>query len=495
MKDLKKHLEKIDKVIENGPFSDDWGSLSDFPVPNWLKDSKFGIIVHWGVYSVPAFFNEWYPRQMYMKESVVYKHHIETYGKHKDFPYENFVPMFKGENFNPDEWISLFKKAGAKYVMPVAEHHDGFQMYDSELSEWNAAQKGPKRNVLAEIKDAAEKQGMVFTTSSHRAENFWFYGGANHFDSGIENMKGKEPYGYVDTLHSYSNVEMGHFTRDINHGEVPKEFLEDWLVRTCELVEKYRPKAIWFDWWIQNKSFRPYLKKFAAFYYNMAATWEEQVTIFYKDDAFAYSTAVFDVERGQFSEKKDHFWQTDTAIAKNSWCYTENNDFKKPKDLICDLVDIVSKNGALLLNVGPHADGRICEEEKQVLLKMGQWLEKNGEAIYNTKPWVIFGEGPTAVPEGHFSEDAKNFTKQDIRFTYNAPYLYATFLDWDKDRKMKIVSLKDRSKHFKGDVKSITALGHEDISLRFVKTSTELMIESIGQIESDMPVCLKIEID
>ncbi len=173
----KEYLQHIEDVIVQGPYTDTWDSLCEHPVPKWYQKGKFGIFIHWGVYSVPAFGNEWYPRNMYIKGSKENLHHVETYGSLDQFGYKDFIPMFQAEKFDPKEWTELFEEAGAKFVVPVAEHHDGFQMYDSEYSEWNAAKMGPKRNILEELKTEAEKAGIVFGASSHRAEHYWFFNG------------------------------------------------------------------------------------------------------------------------------------------------------------------------------------------------------------------------------------------------------------------------------------------------------------------------------
>ena len=180
-------------------------------------------------------------------------------------------------------------------------------------------------------------------------------------------------------------------------------FLDDWLARTCELVDNYRPEIVWFDWWIQHIAFDPSLRKFAAYYYNRAAQWDRGVAINYKNDAFPEGAAVFDVERGN-SGIRSLFWQTDTSVSKISWGYVKNHDYKSATSLIHDLVDIVSKNGALLLNIGPRPDGTIPEPEQKLLGEIGEWLSVDGEAIYGTRPWHIFGEGPTEIVEGAFND-------------------------------------------------------------------------------------------
>ncbi|MBF9015528.1 MULTISPECIES: alpha-L-fucosidase [unclassified Oceanispirochaeta] len=494
-KNRAEYLQKVKDVIQKGKYKDNWESLSFYPLPQWYEKAKFGIFIHWGVYSVPAFGNEWYARNMYLEGSKEYKHHIETYGPHKDFKYEDFIPLFKGEKFCAKTWVELFKKAGAKFVMPVAEHHDGFQMYDSDLSVWNSVQKGPKRDILGELKNEIEKEGMVFTASSHRAENFWFFGGSRSFDSGIQSMEFQEPYGFAMPLFTKGDADMDEGTHDIYSTPASKEHLEDWLARSCELVDKYEPKAVWFDWWIQNKSFKPYLKKFAAYYYNRSIEWGHEVAINYKDDAFAYNTAVFDIERGQLSSIRPQFWQNDTAIAKNSWGYTENNDFKNPVDIVSDLIDVVSKNGSLLLNVGPKADGSIGDEDREILERIGDWLKINGESIYDTKYWVRFGEGPTEVPEGSFTDvNREPFTSKDIRFTYKAPYIYANVLSWPENNTVQIKSLKKRSSCFSGHIEEIEILGFNN-QLNYTQDKAGLSIKIEGNIQTQYPVCFKIKID
>ena len=493
---IDRYLSQINEVISKGTYKDNWASLSEYPVAEWYKNAKFGIFIHWGVYCVPAFMSEWYPRLMYLQGNPVYEHHIKTYGPHKEFGYADFIPMFKAEKFNPEEWINLFKASGARYIMPVAEHHDGFQMYDSDLADCNAAQMGPKRDVVGEPKSAMEKEGLVFTASSHRAENYWFFGGGRRFDSGIRDIDYQDPYGYADPVYSDSDPQVIHKgTHDIYSTPPSKKHLEEWLARSCELVDKYQPRIMWFDWWIHNVAFKPYLKKFAAYYYNRSLEWGAEVAINYKFDAFAYGTAIFDIERGQSGDIRSRLWQTDTAIAKNSWGFTENNDFKKPADLVCDLIDIVSKNGCLLLNIGPKSDGTIPEEERTVLLSMGQWLKVNGESIYGTKHWLICGEGPTGIGEGSISDkNRKPFTKNDIRFTYRAPYLYANVLSWPKDGRVTIESLKKSSDFFHGHVENISLLGFDN-EVSYSRDDEGLQIEVTGTVDTEYPVCLKIKID
>lgn len=488
--DREKELVKIEACIATGKYKDNWDSLAQHKTPQWFLDAKFGIFIHWGIYSVPAFGSEWYSRNMYIQGSPEFEHHIKTYGAHKDFGYKDFIPMFKAENFNAAEWISLFKRAGAKYIVPVAEHHDGFQMYDSALSKWNAANMGPCRNVLGELSGEAKKAGLVNGASTHRIEHWFFMGHGKEFESDITDAEKPGDF-YWPAM-----PERNH--HDLFSEPAPtKEFLEDWMIRTCEIIDRYRVKELYFDWWIQHSSAKPYLKKIAAYYYNRALEWGEEVMIAYKHDAFMFGTAVVDIERGQFAEVKPFAWQTDTAIAKNSWCYTEHNEFKKAKDLLCDLADIVSKNGCLLLNVGPKADGSISAEDTAVLEEIGKWLSINGEAIYGTRTWRIAAEGPTAVEEGQFTDGKdKVFTGEDFRFTVKGENLYVICLNYPEDGKVLIKALGEQdASHlpkFHGIIDGVSVLGF-DVLPKWKRTEQGLAVET-ERVASENPVVIKVKL-
>lgn len=480
--DRKKRMREIEAMIAQGPYTDTWASLSRYEVPGWYKNAKFGIFIHWGVYAVPAFNNEWYPRNMYAQGSPEYEHHIRVYGPQKEFGYKDFIPLFKAERFDPEAWAALFQEAGAKYVIPVAEHHDGFQMYQSDLSEWNAAEKGPCRDTTQALKAALDARGIPMGVSSHRFEHWFFLGEGRKFDSDI-----KEPLGVGDLY--WPSMPSPENFNDIDSQPAPtEEFCRDWLLRACELADKFHPPIVYFDWWIHHAALRPYLKKFAAYYYNLAAREGFPAAINYKYEAFPFGSAVPDVERGHFAQMKPYFWQTCTAIAKNSWCYTAQNEYKSPRTLICDLVDVVSKNGTMLLNVGPRADGVIGPEDTAVLKAIGGWLKTNGEAIYDTQVWKTFGEGPTQVEEGHFMEKDLEYTAQDIRFTRKEDKLFATVLSFPADGQATVAALAQGG--FLGPILKVEALGFEQAPL-WRRDGEGLHIDA-PFIRSDLPVSFRI---
>jgi alpha-L-fucosidase len=276
------------------------------------------------------------------------------------------------------------------------------------------------------------------------------------------------------------------------HAEMPdQQFLDDWLLRTCEIVDKYQPEVVYFDWWICQPVFQPYLQKFAAYYYNRGAEWGKQVAVNYKEwegRSFPDGTGVFDIERGRASDIRPDFWQTCTSVSKNSWGYVSNHDYKDVGDIIDDLIDVVSKNGALLLNIGPKADGTIPDTEQQMLRGIGKWLSVNGEAIYGTRPWQKFGEGPTVDAGGSFTDTNRQpFTGKDLRFTVKGNSLYALALAWPGDDRLTVTSLPQG----KGEVESVTLLGH-DGKLTWEQTDGGLVVELPQDRPTEHALALKI---
>ena len=479
-------LKEVDDVNRQGPFQPDWESLQRYEVPDWYKDAKFGIFIHWGVYSVPAFSNEWYPRNMYEPGSDAYKHHIATYGPQDKFGYKDFVPMFKAERYDPAAWAELFKKAGAKYVVPVAEHHDGFAMYDSGLSDWTAAKMGPHRDVIGDLAKAVRAEGLHFGVSSHRVEHDFFMGAGRKIQSDVNDPQYAAFYGPAQTGVIQWGTPVGN---DFTY--VSAAWTNDWLARSAELVQKYHPDIVYFDWWIGQASIRRDLARFAAFYYNSSRKYGDHVGVInYKDYAMQEHSAVLDIERGQLGEIRPLPWQTDTSVSNKSWGYIKDDTFKSPEFVLDQLIDIVSKNGNLLLNIGPRSDGTIPEPVQRVLLDVGAWLTINGDAIYGTRPWRVYGEGPTKVASGSFHDsEIANYTAEDFRFTTKGDLLYAIGLAWPTNGEAVIHSLAQTAG---GEPVQSVALIGSDAKLRFEQRADGLHLQLPAQAPAKYAYVLRM---
>ena len=362
-------------------FQPTWDSLATYTAPEWYADGKFGIFIHWGVYAVPAFANEWYPRNMYIQGSAEFEHHVATYGPHTEFGYKDFIPLFGAEQFDPAAWAELFRRAGARFVVPVAEHHDGFAMYDCSTSRWTSVHMGPKRDIVGELAQAVRREGMVFGLSSHRAEHWWFMNGGRAFPSDVQDPANEDFYGPAHQQPDCDGTQQN--TPELDSQPFPdKAFLDDWLARTCELVDKYQPQLVWFDWWIEQPAFAPYLQRFAAYYYNRAAEWGLGVAINYKNEAFPPEAAVFDIERGQLTDLRmlevdEHV----TVMAKVS-----KVDRKQYRDRrtgrTADRLEVVGAldDGGLSPEPRVVAEIPFDQRGRQLVLAGKAWQRANGDA-------------------------------------------------------------------------------------------------------------------
>jgi len=455
-------LAHVDAATKGGPFKPEWNSLEQFRVPEWFRDAKFGIFIHWGPYAVPAFASEWYSRNMYDPDSASFTYHRNVYGPQSRFGYKDFIPKFTAEKFDAAQWIALFKQAGARYVVPVAEHCDGFAMYDSAVTDWKVTAMGPKRDTAMELMKATRAAGLHFGLSSHRAEHWWWYGVGRAYDSDVNDPRYAGLYGPAAprTLPGIPDTAPPDPSHLENWLPPSREFKDDWLARTTEIVDKYKPELIYLDWWTSAPGFEPYLRRLAAFYYDEGKRNGQGVAITYKGENFATGSALFDVERGKLDALRLVPWQTDTSVSVHSWGYAQDDEYRSPKSLIDDLIDIVSKNGNLLLNVGPRADGTIPDQAAAVLRGIGAWLQVNGEAIYGTRPWSHFGEGPTTVAVGEKKEVAdKPWTPADIRFTTKGDTLYALGLERPRDGAVLIRTLYAGTPYLDRPVANVALVG------------------------------------
>ena len=394
-------------------FAPNWVSLSRHAAaPEWFQDAKLGIYFHWGPYSVPAFHSEWYPRNMHLESQSDYKHHLETYGHPSQFGYHDFVPMFKAEHFDADDWAQLFQDTGARFAGPVAEHHDGFSMWDSDVTPWNAKDMGPQRDITGELATALRKRDMKLITTFHHARNLQRNRDAKN------KAGGNSHYPFFENMPPSSDDPQ----LRLLYGNLPeKQWLKEiWLGKLKEVVNKFHPDIIWFDSWLDQIP-EHYRQEFCAYYLNDAKKQGKEVVIVRKQDDLPLDFTVLDHEKSRASGASQNVWMTDDTISTGSWCYTSDLKIKPASEVIHALVDTVSKNGVVLLNLSPKADGTIPEDQRKTLTEIGQWMKTHGEAIYATRPWITYGEGPTKEPEGGFKDHQKflalKYSAADWRYT------------------------------------------------------------------------------
>lgn len=466
---VKSALAEIETGIAAGPYKPDWDSLEGYEIPDWYKDAKLGIFIHWGPYCVAENGWEWYPRAMYIDKKSwrgnPFQHHLKTYGSQKTFGYKDLIPQMTGDKFDANEWVSLFKDAGAKYVVPVAEHHDGFAMYDCSFTQWNAVEMGPKRDIVGQLAEATRANGLKFGVSSHRAFNWLYYVRNENFDNADPKFAGL----YGRALPQLFEEDAANYQK--NFPPHDQEFKDEWLARTCELTDKYDADLVWFDFAIahnrkvsaKDNLFAEHLQKFAAYFYNQAAKQERVPILNYKWDAFTERSAVLDLERSKLDNIRDLFWQTDTSVATNTWGYIDNIKYKPTNLIVDDLIDIVSKNGCLLLNVCPRKDGTIPAEQQTILRELGGWMTVNGEAVHGSRPFKIYGEGPTGTVMGHVSESKnKPFVSDDYRFTTHGNIVYIFCLEKTESGDALIRSFKKGNELLDGEIESLELLGSDE---------------------------------
>jgi alpha-L-fucosidase len=441
--------------VAQGPFEPTWDSIREhYKVPRWFMDGKFGLFLHWGVYAVPAYHNEWYEKHMY---NAYVDWHAGHFGPQEKFGYKDFIPLFTCEEFDPDAWATLFRKSGARYVVPSAEHHDWFSLWDSDVSRWNAADMGPRRDLIGELGAAVRKQGLKFGVSNHSIEHYTFNQPRGGLKSDLDDPAAADFYW------------TGHNDEDL------RKFLEVWVAKNLELIDKYQVDMLWFDNGVNHRVYDPLKLKVAAYYYNRAAGWGKEVSISTKDSAYL-AGSILDFEKVQRGPKGilPGAWQVDDPIG-STWGYTEGMGVTTPSTVIGKLVDLVSKNGNLLLNLSPKADGTIPEPQQQTLLGVGEWLDVNGEAIYGTHNWVRFGEGSG---------------RAGYRFTVKGDTLYAIALAWPGER--AIITSLASGKAPEGKIERVGLLGHPG-ELEFTQDAEGLKVKMPAQQPCKYAFALKID--
>jgi len=472
-------------------FNSSWESLQQYRCPEWFRDAKFGIWTCWNPYTVPAA-GDWYARNMYEEGSRQYKFHLEHYGHPSKVGYKDIIEMWKGENFDPESMVALFKEAGARYIVAMAAHHDNFDLWDSKHHEWNSVNHGPHYDIIGRWEKAVRKSGLRWGVTSH-IERAWNWLATSHGADKEGDYKGvpydganpeyaglyfKEYPGYKDTHFQYAVTP-------------PDEVIVDYSLRIKDLLDSYKPDLFYIDGGIP---FGETGRRMLAYYYNTNMKRHkgklEAVMLVknygggYHGDDLRNNVATQDIERGQLDRINAEPWQTDDSVG--DWFWTTGDNYNTPKYVIDQLIDIVSKNGNLLLNVPPRADGTLDDDAVTLLKEIGRWLKVNGEGIYGTRPYSAFGEGPTKVNSGYFVRMSE-LTGKDMRFTTKGDTVYAFVCGTDEAN----VAIQKFSKLNYHVVKSVSMLG-VDGELSFTQTDKALEVTLPATKPSKYAVCLKI---
>lgn len=432
-------------------FDPTWESLAQYEAPEWFRDAKYGIFMHWGPQSVPGV-DGWYGRNMYMQEGALwgdsYNHHVATYGHPSEFGYKDLIPLWTAENWDPDALVRFYKAVGARYVVPVAAHHDNFDLFDSTWQPWNSVNMGPRRDVVGEWRAAADRHGLRFGVSSHSAQAWWWLQTAHGAD--VSGPRAGVPYdGRLRAADGAGTWWEGYDPRDLYvRPHAPDQladeaFVEQWYKRHVELLDRYEPDILYFD---GELPFGGPGLDLAAYYYNQNQTWHDGaldgvLTLKHLPvNEWGEDAVVLQVEKGHSASLRSRPWQADVPL-QGHWFRTDEPVY--PDVLVVHtLCDIVAKNGNLMLNVGLNPDGTIPAGQERVLQSVGDWLAVNGEAIFETRPWVTFGEGPTEVGGGAYSGLHEPLTPEDVRFTTRGDTLYAVLFGRPAAGQIAIESLR-----------------------------------------------------
>ena len=439
-------------VIAKGPFAPTYESLAQYRTPEWFRDAKFGIWAHWGPQSVPMF-GDWYARHMYRQGHKQYQDHLERYGHPSKLGFKDVIPLWKAEKWDPARLMALYKKAGARYFVSMGVHHDNFDLWDSKHHRWNAVQMGPQRDVVGDWQKAARAAGLRFGVSEHLGASFTWWQESHGSDK--EGALAGVPYDVADLQYQdlyHPPAEPG----DKEWYSTNPAWHREWFARIQDLVDHYQPDLLYTDGGVPfgNETGRSLI---AHLYNADAARHGGRPQVVYTCKQASKGMWVEDMERGVMAGILEHPWQTDTSIG--DWFYNRDWKFRPASWAIHLLIDVVSKNGNLLLNVVQRPDGSLDPEAEQLLAQMADWIAVNGEAIYGTRPWTVFGEGPVRAEGGAFKEDAA-FTAQDVRFTTKGDTLYAFALGWPA-KGLTIRALATSSTGAAGRVTDVRLLGHD----------------------------------
>lgn len=462
-------------------YAEDWDDLNRYPQAEWLNELKFGMYYHWNYSTLALSPDGWYGRNMYNPENKkTFAQHTQNFGGPDKFGYKDFEPLFTAEGFSAKEWVDNLEHAGGKFMVGMAVHHDGFDLYNSSYTEWNSVDKEPHIDIIGELETEARKRGMKFGVTSHLAWNWLFFSEFMYPDK----YDAKE----APELYNIHNPEEG----------ASSEFVEEWYNRTVELIDNYKPDFLWFDFGTKYEEFaNNQTRKLTAHYYNRAEEWGKTVSMASKFGFGNDKSKVHDLEQSAYGYIHYPLWMSDCTM-NQGWFY---NGMKAVDDTnatgkywLHQLIDIVSKNGTLLLNLGPKPDGSWPEDYKAELFKMGDWLHQNEEAIYYTKPWHRFGEGITNDVDGSHYRLNPLLTAQDIRFTTKDGALYAIVCGWNEGE-VAIRSLGTNDMGEALNIKRISLLG-SDATIEWKQSGDALHIIAPEGVDKEaLAYTFKIEGD
>ena len=503
-------VSEQDEPMMQGKFQPTWESLSNYKVPEWFRNVKFGIWAHWGPQCVEGS-GDWMARHLYMENSREYRHHVANYGHPSEFGFKDIIPLWKAEKWNPDKLVAFYKKIGAQDIFAMGNHHDNMDLWHIKYQPWNSVNMGPEKDILKGWEKAARKHGLYFGVSLHADHAWsWYETAQRHdtqgpkkgvpYDGKLTKADGKgkwwegyDPQDLYAQNHplSQNSWDNGAIHRQWAWGNgvcLPtQEYCTNFYNRTLDVINRYNPDLLYFD--VTVAPFYPISDaglKIAAHFYNHNMSTQKgklNAVMFGKMlDADQRKALVWDVERGAPNKIIDESWQSCSCLG--GWHYStsvyDNNQYKSSSDVVKLLVDIVSKNGNLLLSVPLRADGTFDEKEEKILNEFGAWMNINKEAIYDTRPWKVFGEGPIA--EGDVQLKAQGFNERayskadakEIRFTQTEKNLYATVLEWPEDGKILIKSLAEGNELYPNKISKVELLGYGKVP--FSRTDKGLIV-------------------
>jgi len=509
-------------------FQPTWESLKQYSVPEWYRDAKFGIWAHWGPQCQPES-GDWYAREMYMEGTDKYKIHLQKYGHPSQFGFKDVIHQWKADKWKPDELLSFYKSAGAKYFVALANHHDNLDLYNSTHQPWNSVRVGPKKDIIGAWANSARKNGLYFGTSVHASHAWSWYETSRRsdktgpkagtpYDGSLTTKDGKgkwwdglDPQELYAQSHPLSENSFDNSTihKQWNWGDgvsPPSEvYIDKFYKRTIELIDKYEPDLLYFDdtalplWPVSDAGL-----KIAAHMYNKSIFRKGSVQAVINGkvlDEEQRKCLVWDIERGQSNSIEPLPWQTDTCIG--NWHYDDrvfvNHKYKSAQTVIHTLIDVVSKNGNLLLSVPVRGDGTIDADERTIVQEIGKWMRIYSECIYSTRPWKVFGEGPAmasavAINAQGFNEGkGKPFTREDIRFTKKGKFLYAIPLGAPLENKLVIKSLAENATHYPGKIERVVLVGN-NLNLEFRNSPDGLEIIVPESVKKEYAYAVKITI-